>query len=177
MSKADEKKGQWGLVFPGSFDLTFHTTPRRESIMDEQKKLLQGLWRKAFGQDEPLEVPCKTESNATRLRFSLYNAVREVRTGKAKVDEALKLAVENCSIGFHPEDKTRLVIQRKVMTDLMQTIAGLVEDSPELLKSEEDMAVEASQVLLLQKLSTPDSGLPAADLGLPRVTPYYTREK
>ena len=69
------------------------------------------------------------------------------------------------------------MIQRKVMTDLMQTIAGLVEDSPELLKSEEDMAAEASQALLLQKLSEPGSGLPAADLGLPRVTPYYTREK
>ena len=120
--------------------------------MDEQKALLQGLWRKAMLQDEPVEVPCKTASNATRLRFSLYNAVRDVRSGKAEVDKALRQAVDNCSIGFSPDDKSILVIQKKVMTDLMQTISGLVGDDPMLKKSPEDLAMEASQSKLMEKL-------------------------
>lgn len=145
--------------------------------MDEQKALLQGLWRKAFGQDEPLEIPCKTASNATRMRFALYNAVRGVRTGKDKVDDLLRQAAENCSIGFHPEDKTILVMHRKVMTEMMQTIAGILGDSPELKKTDEQMEVEASQALLMKKLSEGVSAdqPTAADVGLPRVTPYYTR--
>ena len=145
--------------------------------MDEQKHLLQGLWRKAFSQDDALEIPCKTEPNATRMRFALYNAVRGVRTGKDKVDDLLKQATENCSIGFHPADRSVLVMQKKVMTEMMQTIAGILGDTPELRKTDEQMEVEASQALLMKKLNegvSADSPT-AADVGLPRVTPYYTR--
>ena len=145
--------------------------------MDEQKALLQGLWRKAFGQDEPLTIPCKTASNATRMRFALYNAVRGVRTGKDKVDDLLRRATENCSIGFDPEDKSILIMQKKIMTEMMQTVAGILGDTPELRKTDEQMEVEASQALLMKKLNegvSADSPT-AADVGLPRVTPYYTR--
>lgn len=145
--------------------------------MDEQKQLLQGLWRKAFGQDDALEIPCKTKSNATRMRFALYNAVRGVRTGKDKVDDLLKQAVENCTIGFHPADRSVLIMQKKVMTEMMQTIAGILGDAPNLRKTDEQMEVEASQALLMKKLGegvSADSPT-AADVGLPRVTPYYTR--
>lgn len=150
--------------------------------MDEQKQLLQGLWRKAFRQGTALEIPCKTESNATRMRFALYNAVRGVRAGKEKVDDLLKLAVENCSVGFHPDDRTVVVMQRKVMTELMQTVAEILDGEPELRKTEEEMEVEASQALLMQKLREGAGGAgcaaesaDAAGAGLPRVTPYYTR--
>ena len=145
--------------------------------MDEQKALLQGLWRKAFGQDEPLAIPCKTASNATRMRFALYNAVRGVRTGKDKVDDLLRQATENCSIGFDPEDKSILIMQRKVMTEMMQTVAGILGDAPELRKSEEQMEAEASLALVTKKLSEGVSPAQPSvgDVGLPRVTPYYTR--
>ena len=143
--------------------------------MDEQKKLLQGLWRKAWLQGEPLVVPCKTEANAVRIRFALYNAVRAVRTGKQQADNDLQQAVENCSVGFVSGDRAKLVIQKKVMTELMQTIAELVGDSPEVLKSDEDMAMERSQAVLMEKLSGGAPGLSPQDLGLPRSTPYYTR--
>lgn len=145
--------------------------------MDEQKALLQGLWRKAFGQDEPLTIPCKTASNATRMRFALYNAVRGVRTGKDKVDDLLRRATENCSIGFDPEDKSILIMQKKVMTEMMQTVAGILGDAPELKKSDEQMEAEASLALLTKKLNEGVSAdqPTAVDVGLPRVTPYYTR--
>lgn len=144
--------------------------------MDEQKKLLQGLWRKAFLHHEELRVPCKTKANATKLRFSLYNAVRKVRTGKEPADKELLQAVENCTIGFAPDDETVVLIQKKVMTDLMQAIIGIVGDDPNLLKSEEDIEIANSQESFLKKLNDPSQGLTERDLGLPRSTPYYTRK-
>lgn len=141
--------------------------------MDEQKQLLQGLWRKAFSQQEPLEIPCKTGSNATRLRFALYNSVRAVREGKKQADTALKNAVENCAIGFHPQDKTILVIQQKVMTELMQTIASIVGNDPQASKTDDEIAMEASQAKLMEVLGSPQAD--DSPLGLPRSTPYYTR--
>lgn len=154
--------------------------------MDEQKALLQGLWRKAFRQDTPLEIPCKSETNARKMRFALYNAVRGVKTGKEKVDENLKEAVENCSVGFAPDDKTRLVIQRKVMTEMMQIVSEILgEDATVCVKTEKEMEVEASITLALQKIRengeesvvgqwNEDPGLQSLP-GLPRSTPYYTR--
>ena len=146
--------------------------------MDEQKELLQGLWRKAFLQTEPLLIPCKSESNAIRLRFALYNAVREVRKGKGKADKTLIDATNNCTIGFSPDDRATLLVQRKVMTELMQVVVDLVGDAPELRKSEEDMEIEASSALLLEKLKQSaefSREQSPANLGLPRKTPYYTR--
>ena len=146
--------------------------------MDEQKELLRGLWRKAFLQEEPLLIPCKSESNAIRLRFALYNAVREVRKGKVKADKTLVEAANNCTIGFSPDDRTTLLVQRKVMTELMQVVVDLVGDAPELRKSEEDMEIEASSALLLEKLKQSADFSPEqspANLGLPRKTHYYTR--
>ena len=146
--------------------------------MDEQKELLQGLWRKAFLQEGPLLIPCKSESNAIRLRFALYNAVREVRKGKGKADKTLIEATNNCTIGFSPDDRTTLLVQRKVMTELMQVVVDLVGDAPELRKSEEDMEIEASSALLLEKLKQSADFSPEqspANLGLPRKTHYYTR--
>ena len=146
--------------------------------MDEQKELLQGLWRKAFLQAEPLLIPCKSESNAIRLRFALYNAVREVRKGKGKADKTLIEATNNCTIGFSPDDRATLLVQRKVMTELMQVVVDLVGDAPELRKSEEDMEIEASSALLLEKLKQSTEFSPEqspANLGLPRKTHYYTR--
>lgn len=144
--------------------------------MDEQKALLHGLWRKAAQSDGPIELPCQTESNAKRMRFALYNAVRDVRSGKTEGDSALKDAIANCTIGFGAKDKSILVIQRKVMLDLMQMVAGVVGDAPGLRKTEEDMAMEASQARLMDKLAAVGEGsAPGLDLGLPRVTPYYTR--
>ena len=146
--------------------------------MDEQKELLQGLWRKAFLQAEPLLIPCKSESNAIRLRFALYNAVREVRKGKGKADKTLIEATNNCTIGFSPGDRATLLVQRKVMTELMQVVVDLVGDASELRKSEEDMEIEASSALLLEKLKQSadfSSEQSPANLGLPRKTHYYTR--
>lgn len=147
--------------------------------MDTQKMMLQGLWRKAFKKEGGLELNCKTPSNATKMRFALYAAVRGVREGKEKADEELLQAIENCSISFAEEDKSILFMRRSVLTDMMQLVSEVLEDSPELVKTQEQMEMEASQRLVMEKLRNGVSGghetPTAADLGLPRTTPYYTR--
>lgn len=135
--------------------------------MDQQKALLQGLWRKAQKQGTPLEIPCKTQANATRMRFALYNAVRGVRAGKEGVDDLLQEAIDNCTVGFGKEDRSIVVIQHKIMTDLMQVVTSIMQDEDQIVKVSADILIEESQELLLKKLQEEDPHV--------RATPYYTR--
>lgn len=157
--------------------------------MDEQKMLLHGLWRKAWKASEPILVPCRTKSNAIKLRFALYNSVRFVRAGKEKADETLCEAAENVSIGTLEGDPTTLVLQRRTLSETMKTIAAILADDgagpgagaggsafgpafelPAEAKTGEQLLAEASQERLKRLLSEQE-GEPAAS----RVTPYYTR--
>lgn len=157
--------------------------------MDEQKMLLHGLWRKAWKASEPVLVPCRTKSNAIKLRFALYNSVRFVRAGKEKADETLCEAAENVSIGALEGDPTTLVLQRRTLSETMKTIAAILADDgagpgagaggsafgpafelPAEAKTGEQLLAEASQERLKRLLSEQE-GEPAAS----RVTPYYTR--
>ena len=159
--------------------------------MDEQKMLLHGLWRKAWKASEPILVPCRTKSNAIKLRFALYNSVRFVRAGKEKADETLCEAAENVSIGTLEGDPTTLVLQRRTLSETMKTIAAILADDgagpgavagaggsafgpafelPADAKTGEQLLAEASQERLKRLLSEQE-GEPAAS----RVTPYYTR--
>lgn len=157
--------------------------------MDEQKMLLHGLWRKAWKASEPVLVPCRTKSNAIKLRFALYNSVRFVRAGKEKADETLCEAAENVSIGTLEGDPTTLVLQRRTLSETMKTIAAILADDgagpgagaggsafgpafelPAEAKTGEQLLAEVSQERLKRLLSEQE-GEPAAS----RVTPYYTR--
>lgn len=156
--------------------------------MDEQKMLLHGLWRKAWKASEPILVPCRTKSNAIKLRFALYNSVRFVRAGKENADETLCEAAENVSIGTLEGDPTTLVLQRRTLSETMRTIAAILADEggtsldagggafgpafelPAEAKTGEQLLAEASQERLRRLLSEQE-GEPAAS----RVTPYYTR--
>jgi hypothetical protein len=157
--------------------------------MDEQKMLMHGLWRKAWKASEPVEVPCRTKSNAIKLRFALYNSVRFVRSGKEEADGALREAVENVSIGTLPGDPTVLVLQRRSLSETLQTIAALLAEDdagqgqgetrqapvagglalPAAAKTGEQLLMEASQARL-QSLLEGEGPAPGT-----RATPYYTR--
>lgn len=158
--------------------------------MDEQKMLLHGLWRKAWKATEPVLVPCRTKSNAIKLRFALYNSVRFVRAGKEKADETLCEAAENVSIGTLEGDPTTLVLQRRTLSETMKTIAAILADDgagqgagggaggsafgpafelPAEAKTGEQLLAEASQERLRKLLEEGE----APPIG--RSTPYYTR--
>lgn len=144
--------------------------------MNEQKALLQALWRKAARMEEPLRIPCGSPGEATRLRFALYNAVKDIRKPKEGFtpEPELQAAVQNCSVSFDPEDKKVLLLQRQVVTGMMATLKGLLgpegmaEETlvgPESLSPEEE-----SQRRLLEMLQEPEPEPAPA-----RSTPYYTR--
>lgn len=151
------------------------TTPANDHANSRTKEalLMQSVWRKALREGEVvLQLP--TESDAKRMRFTLYNSVRAVRLGKV-VDAELLKATEECSIQI--KEKT-VTVQSKLRSDMMQAVlAALGETEQSLLataaipQTAEEAEIEASQRRLMEKLGQ-DS--PAGQPGA-RVTPYYTR--
>lgn len=146
--------------------------------MDQQKSVLQGLWRKAGRQDEPLEIACASNADAKRLRFALYNAVREFKPtpkgdpAKKLADPALQMALDKCSVSFHEQDSSIIIIRQKTSSAMMQAAMAVLGE--ERILDEMDVAAEASFALVQKKLAEPQE--PGEYVpGTPRVTPYYTR--
>lgn len=141
--------------------------------INNETAVMQAIWRHAHRKGEH-RIDLPSLSDCRRIRFALYNAVRGVRLGK-EVDEELTAAAEECSICI---EGTSLLIRAKSKTPAMQAVLSslgaealnLTELAP---RSAEEVAIESSQGLLLEKLKaqfgTAD-GSPA-----PRSTPYYTR--
>lgn len=146
----------------------------------KEQLLLQALWRKAAREGE-VEIKLKSKSDATRLRFNLYNAVRLVREGKV-VDEELRAATEGCSISLEGEV---LTIRQKSRTATFQAIAGLLgeEGLAEALAAAPSVsadtggAAEASELAAMRERLAKEFADKPAERTAPRVTPYYTREE
>lgn len=143
-----------------------------------QKEILQAVWRKSFRTGEPVRIRCKDKSSATRLRFSLYNAVKAVRNGREIGDQELKDAVEGCSVGFDEEDASIVVVRAKVLTELMEDLQELVGDALQPASSPADpeaLEMQAMAERAMRKVQEQEK----ADTPLPdfteRKTPYYTR--
>lgn len=131
--------------------------------------ILHAVWRKALN-DGQITIPVKSASDATRLRFSLYNAVRPVREGKVVSPDLLQ-AVQECSVRI---EGLSVIIQLKANTELMQAITAslggaeaLEAATATIPTSAEAQEIEDSQRKLLEKLEQ--------DAQPTRVTPYYTR--
>ena len=148
----------------------------------KEQLLLQALWRKA-AREGRVEVKLKSKADATRLRFSLYNAVRLVREGKV-VDEELRAAVEDCSIGL---EGAVLTLQQKAQTAYFQVIAGVLGDDgiAEALAAPNPVSADSAPVTgapedlaAMHERLAKEFGQPtAAEPSAPRSTPYSTREK
>lgn len=147
--------------------------------MDKQKQILQALWRRAGRMSEPLEINCKTESDAKRTRFALYNAVREFKEKDGKpgkpADDELKYAIENCSVGYKEGSVNVLVIRGKASLEMMGAVLEALGD--EKLLDEEQITASASAALVMKKLAAMEKEdvQPAQPIPGTRVTPYYTR--
>lgn len=121
--------------------------------MDEHRAKLQGLWRKAYREDRPIEIPCKTESAATKLRFAMYDAVRVFRRGTAQPDEELGKAIANCMLSFKEGDKTVLVVMKKTATELMSAIDEILGGDPTLAVGQDDIEARALAERLQAKIT------------------------
>lgn len=150
------------------------------NLKTKEALLMQSVWRKAIREGEvTLQLP--TESDARRVRFTLYNSVRAVRQGKV-IDEELLRATQECSIQI---TGSTVVIQSKMRSDMMQAVLAALGESEETMlakapapKTMEEAEVEASQQRLMEKLGQVSPGTGADNENTPvgaRVTPYYTR--
>lgn len=118
---------------------------------------LQSVWRRAL-QTGGVELVLPTESDATRMRFNLYNAVRAVRKGIV-VDAELSQAMRECSVS---KEGRRVTVSGKLKAETMQAVLqALGMTKEELLaqagpKTAEEVEIEASQARLLAKLQAPE---------------------
>ena len=147
--------------------------------MNQETALLHALWRKGLQSETPVRIPCAAKSDATRLRWALYNAVAKYRPEGSKhgqADAVLAEAIENCSLSVEGKEPGpfALVIQRKTLTNLMQTIAAVLGDAP--IVDAVDAAAKESEARMMEKLQGLTTPTVDASAGAVRSTPYYTRD-
>lgn len=141
--------------------------------LSQEQTVMLGLWRKALREGE-LELVLPTKSDALRMRFSLYNAMRLVRTGKL-VDPELTAAAEQFSIRV--EDRVVKFFPKTagaLMDVALKALGGVVPEAP---KTAEEAEVEGSLGRLLQRLGSDGTGEsnPPSDGPARPATPYYKR--
>lgn len=123
------------------------TLPLRAKREDVRKKdVLQAVWRKAFRDRRTLEIACTDKTEAMRLRFSLYNAVKEARQGQGQ-DEELKAAATECVLTIR--ENVLRVIPSAQDRSIDAAFAALDGEMPE---TEEEAAIRQSQERLLALL-------------------------
>ena len=136
----------------------------------EDQIMMHKIWRKAFREGQiTLKMP--SHSDAVKLRFGLYNAIRPIRQGKV-IDSELLQAASECSINL---EGNALTIQLKSKTAMMQAVvAALGEDAfapAEAPLSAEQAEILESQRRLLEKMQSPDKDAPVVH------DPYNTRDR
>lgn len=139
--------------------------------MNQEKSALQEVWRTARKSEQPTVFNCGTESNAKRFRFALYNAIKGVRRGTEIADPELKDAIDNVSISFDKEDRSKILLAPKIMSSMMQQVMQVIgKKADELIDSEAAGANDAiNRILQKNKEVAFDPNLPK---GRPD-TPYY----
>lgn len=112
------------------------------------------IWLKAHREGR-LEVTLPTAADAVRTRFGLYNSVKAIRTGKL-VNEELKQAVDNCTVNVAGNVLTVMPTWEKVEVSALLGILGKTMEEVGIPqpKTQEEVAMEASQARIIQNLST-----------------------
>lgn len=120
-------------------------------------EVMRGLWRKANREADGITLTCRSESEAKRIRFQLYNAVRDARKGLATADQELVEAVTNCSLGFRENDPKTLVLRQRMRGELLQTMAELAGDAVR-----PQAVLEDSAKRVMERLAQGDRGVEVA---------------
>lgn len=155
--------------------------------MNKEQVLLCSAWRKAATMPDGLTIPCPTKADATRLRFSLYTAVKFAKKPGALVDEALQHALEVCSVTVQSTPPA-VIISPRMLRPVMRTLEELVGGDS---RPPEAQSAAESQARLLELLGSGGSASESEAVAeakqalaeakevlasVPRkATPYYTR--
>lgn len=143
--------------------------------INNEVSIMQALWRAAYRKGFH-EIVLPTPSDARRIRFSLYNAMRPIRKG-TMVDAELSAAADECSISIEGSTlRIQARSQTKAMSLVLESLGGSVEEllAPDPQTAEE-AAISASQQRLIDLMNS--NAASSVDAPAPRVTPYYTRER
>jgi hypothetical protein len=100
-----------------------------ENEPQSEQDIMLSVWREAGRSQEGITIPCESEANARRLRFTMYNALKPVKAGKMQADKALVYAMANCSLSF-TDDKKGLNIHPKVSTTLNKALLASLGTKP-----------------------------------------------
>ncbi len=111
----------------------------------KEQDVLQEIWRKAGREAGGVTIPCDSLSEARRMRFTLYNALKPVKTGRVEADAELRYAMDNCSISF-TDDQKGIVIRPKVSSKLNKILLGVLGG---VVRSADDIAMEESVAKLM----------------------------
>lgn len=140
--------------------------------MDQRKDRMHALWRSAYAHDEPMEIDCKSESGAIRFRLDLYNAVKQVRKG-LEGDEGLREAVMNVMLSVKKEDRTKLIMAKKISSDLMVQVEALLKSRGDSIVSTETVEMEESFSRLQAKLAADEDPNLTVQPTVGKRTPFY----
>lgn len=120
-------------------------------------------WRQArFGE---IILDCKTASEATNLRFSLYNVAKPYRQPGAVVDAALAEALETVSVSLSKAEPTRVVLRPKAMGWMSEAVGAAlayVGVNPDAVQSPEQLAADESLQRVLAKAEAAVAPAPAS---------------
>lgn len=120
----------------------------RPDLTDEQT-ILQNLWILGASQAEGATVPCGDAASARRLRFALYNAVKQFKGENAKpCSEKLKAAITTCALSF-TDDQKGIIIRQKIATKLNKSVLEVLGDFA--LQTEEERQAQESFERIMAK--------------------------
>lgn len=129
----------------------------------KQTNLLRAAWMMGFSKGT-YEIECADEKAAKRLRFRLYEAVKNIRRGKEPAEPDLIEAIAESELAL---DGNKVIIRRKPIPPALQALAdalGMPVASPLQPVSPEIQASIDRAKELLKEEAQPT-----------RVTPYYNR--
>ena len=141
-----------------------------DTKLTQQQLTLLGVWRQAFRAGGRFELALPSKSDAVRMRFALYNAIRPIRLGTL-VDEELAQACQDLSVRV---EGSMVFLEEKSTSAIMQAaMAALGGQLPEGAAPKQALEIAADESLkklmgIMESTDQPDT--------VGRVTPYYTRE-
>lgn len=115
---------------------------------------LQSVWRAALREPEGFELVCGDKNEAVRLRFALYNSVRDIRgqPHSEHVDLELWEAVQACSISIEGEERNVLRVQNRKFSTLKLIVQQALAAKGVVAKAQDADAIEGSAARLMARL-------------------------
>lgn len=141
-------------------------TERGNMLLEPKKQanLLRAAWMMGFSKGSYV-IDCGDEKAARRLRFRLYEAVKNIRRGKEHTEPDLVEAIAESELAL---EGSKVIIRRKPIPPALQALAdslGMPAAAPiQSVTPEIQASIDRAKELLKEETQPT------------RVTPYYNRE-